>query len=183
MISRTFDRRAVASRDKSRGHRAFGAVWATQAGADVVAFLGISEKLGRALDLHAEVLQAFDQQPFVLVLREDVQEAIGREIGDDLFERNARDLCAADPQPNPGHGIALARDSVREIELLIEFERAGVHSQRARCCPGLGRLVDDADRDALFCQPKGENQSGRACADNQYARDPPWSLLRKRPQA
>jgi hypothetical protein len=63
----------------------------------VVAFVRISEKFGRSLDLHAKVLKAINQEPFVLVLRKDVQEAVRREIRDNLLERHPRRFTTADP--------------------------------------------------------------------------------------
>ena len=126
-----FRPRAVAAGDESRLRRAFGAVGSAQPRADVIAVVGVAEKFGRTFHLHPEALQAFDQQPFVLVLREDVEETIGRQVRNDLFERHPRRLPTAEPQPKARDGITLRHDGVGEIELLIELQRSRMDGQRA----------------------------------------------------
>jgi hypothetical protein len=77
---------------------------------------------------------------------------------------------AAEPKPGARDGVAFRHDRVCEIELPVKLERSRVDRQRSRGGSGPGRLVDDPDRDALFRQPEGEDQSGWAGADDQHAR-------------
>ncbi len=61
-----------------------------------------------------------------------------------------------------------ARDHrVGEIELAVEFERAGLHRQGARGGARLCGLVDDAHPDAELGQPKRQHEPGRPGADDQ----------------
>jgi hypothetical protein len=58
-----------------------------QASRDAVFAVGEADQFGLPLDRDAEAAQPFDQQPLVLVLREDVQERVGRQTRADAFER------------------------------------------------------------------------------------------------
>ena len=69
--------RAVAPGDEFGRRRALGAVRPAQPRGDAAALFDIAEQFRRTFDLDAEFAQPVDQQPLVLVLREDVQEAVG----------------------------------------------------------------------------------------------------------
>src|SRR6516162_3978651 len=94
----THDRaRAVAAGDVARCTDLFLPVRFAQACRDVIA--AILEPLqGRPpLDRYAKRLQTVDQQPFVLVLGEYLQERIGREAFTHGLEREARGRSAFHP--------------------------------------------------------------------------------------
>src|SRR5262249_18554963 len=62
------------------------AIWAAQAGNDPLALLREAGQFGLALDRNPERLQPLDQQPLMLVLREDMQERIRRQVGADTLK-------------------------------------------------------------------------------------------------
>ena len=132
-----------------------------------IVLVGEADQFGTPLDRDAERLQPLDQEPLVLILRKDVQERVGRQVRADAAERNTRRGLALHPQIDGGNLVARRDHRLREIELPVEFERARLHRQRARGGAGLGGLVDDADLDAEFCQPKRQHQTGRPGADDQ----------------
>jgi hypothetical protein len=63
----------------------------------VVPLIREPDQFGPALDRDAERLQPLDQQPFMLVLREDLQEGVGRQVRADRLERQARRPFARHP--------------------------------------------------------------------------------------
>ena len=71
------------------------AVRPAQPGDDPIALVAEAGELGPALDLHAGFGEALDQQPLVLVLREDQQERVGRQRLPDHLEANPRRVPAA----------------------------------------------------------------------------------------
>lgn len=105
----------------------------------------------------------------MLVLRKNMQETIGRQVRDDLFERHARSLATAKPYTKAGDRVAFLDDGIGEIELLVQFQGPGVHGQRPRRRSGLRRLVDYADGHTLFRKPERKDKSRRSCADDQHA--------------
>src|ERR1700677_673126 len=58
-------------------------------------------------------------------------------------------------------------DLVGEIELAVELQRSRLHCDGARSRSRRRGLVDDAEADALLCEPEREHQSRGACADDQ----------------
>jgi hypothetical protein len=103
----------------------------------------------------------------VLVLGEDLQKGIGRHAGSQRAQRNRRLAHALDPEIARKDLMPPGDDGVREIELPVEFERAGLHGDGARGRPRLGGLVDDPDLDAQLRQPKRQHEPGRARARDQ----------------
>src|SRR6516164_9237075 len=102
----------------------------------------------------------------MLVLWKNLQESVGSQIRADLGERNARPGFALDPQPN-GRDLVTARDNeIGEVELAVEFKRAGVDGERTRRRAGLGSLVDDAQLHSELGQPEREDQTGGPGARN-----------------
>ena len=63
-----------------------------------IALVGEADQFGPALDRDAERLQPLDQQPLMLVLREDLQEGIGRQVRADGLERQARRRLRPSPR-------------------------------------------------------------------------------------
>jgi hypothetical protein len=61
-------------------------LWAPQAGNHPIALVGEADQFGSALDEDPKSLQPLDQQALVLVLREDMQERIWREVRADTFK-------------------------------------------------------------------------------------------------
>ena len=118
------------------------------------------------LDRDAERLQPLDQQSLVLVLGEDVEEGVGRQAGADSFKREPRRRFTLDPKIDGGDLVARRDHGLGEIELAVEFERAGLHRQSARGRTRLGGLVDNAHIDAELGQPKCQHQTRRARADD-----------------
>ena len=112
------------------------------------ALVAVTEKFGLPLDRDAHRCQPVDQQLLVLVLREDVQERIARQLGADLCKRDPRLVASPDPQVDRRHLVAPFDDGIGQIELAIELERASVDGQCARRGPRCGGLVDDARLDA-----------------------------------
>ncbi len=74
---------------------------------------------------------------------------------------------ASDPKIDGGYVVTFGDHGLGEVELAVEFERAGLHREGARGGSGLGGLVDDANLDAEPGQPKRQHQTGRAGTDDQ----------------
>jgi hypothetical protein len=55
----------------------------------------------------------------------------------------------------------------REIELTVEFERAGLNGERSRGRSRFRGLVQDSHLGAKLCQPQGQDEAGWARADYQ----------------
>ena len=72
----------------------------------MLALISEAHQFGPALDRDAERLQPLDQQPLMLVLREDLQERIGRQVRADGLERQARRRFALHPQIDRGNLVA-----------------------------------------------------------------------------
>ena len=56
---------------------------------------------------------------------------------------------------------------MREAELRVELERAGLHGESARVGGGVGILVDDADANAEAREPEREDEAGGARAGDE----------------
>src|SRR6266481_731265 len=138
-----------------------------EAGGDASALIGEAHQLGASLHSNAELLQPLDQQPLVLVLREDLQEGIGGQIfADGLKGKSCRRL-ALHPQIDRRHLVAMLHHKVGKVELAVEFEGTCLNRERARGRAGLRRFVDDTHLDAEPGEPERQDEPGRAGADDQ----------------
>ena len=97
IVSRTSRAGAVAAGDVARLAGFLLALRAAKAGNHPLALVREADQFGPALDRDAERLQPLDQQPLMLVLREDVQERIGRQVRADTSQ-----MAGAPPvRPSP----------------------------------------------------------------------------------
>ena len=131
----------------------------------------------------AELLQPLDQQPLVLVLREDLQEGIGGQILADGREGEPRRRFALHPQIDRGNLVAVLHHEVGEVELPVEFEGTRLNRQGARGRAGLRRLVDDAHLDAELGEPERQDEAGRSGTDDQNVTVHCVSVLNRRSRA
>src|SRR5262249_5900037 len=74
---------------------AFGSA---QPSGHVVPLIREPDQFGPALDRDPARLQSLNQQPLMLVLREDLQEGLGRQVRADRLERQARRRVARYPE-------------------------------------------------------------------------------------
>ncbi|MNQ51970.1 hypothetical protein D3C85_659710 [compost metagenome] len=144
------------------------AVGQMQRGRDAVGGLLEAGQFGVAFHRDAEGLQALDQQPFVLVLRENFQERVGCQSLADLGQWQVRHGFTLDPEVGSRHPMAVLHNRVGQPELSIQFQRPRLDSQ----CPGRGAwgrgLVDNPHAHAQLAQPQRQDQAGRAGADDQH---------------
>jgi hypothetical protein len=82
-------------------------------------------------------------------------------------EVDAREVIAVGVECGAIGPVAEAQQLVGHASWTKEFERAGLHAERAGGGRRFGRLVDDADVDAKSGQFEGGGQSGGSCADDQ----------------
>ncbi|MNN24150.1 hypothetical protein D3C81_1375700 [compost metagenome] len=122
---------------------------------------------GIAFDRDAVVFKTLDQQPFVLILREDFDECVGCQAFADAVQWQLRDRFTVDPEIRRRHPMAVAHHGVGEVQLPVQLEGARLHRQRSRRGTGRGGLVDDPHAHAQFAQPQGQHQPGGAGADDQ----------------
>jgi hypothetical protein len=133
-----------------------------QTGNDTVALIGKAHHLRSSFHRDPELLQPLDQQPLMLVLREDLQEGIGGQIFADRRKRDA--CCPLTPYPHidRGHFVAVFHHKVGEVELPVEFEGTRLNRQGTRGRAGLGRFVDDTHLDTELGEPQRQDEAGRA---------------------
>ncbi|MNC63464.1 hypothetical protein D3C76_1005090 [compost metagenome] len=124
-----------------------------QRGTDAVSGLLKTLQFGVAFHRNAEGLQAFDQQPFVFVLREDFEEGVGCQALADAVQRQAGHGLAFYPEIGGRDPMTFVHDGVGQAQLAIQFQRARLHRQCPRGRPRCRRLVDDPYADPQFAQP------------------------------
>ena len=139
-----------------------------QLGGDAAQSVAEADQLDLPLDRDPEGLQPLDQQLLMLVLREYLQERIGRHAFADGLERDPCLFLAPDPEVNRRRLVAACDNLVREVELTVELQRAGLDGQGARGGPGPVELVHDADAHAELGKPQRQYEPGRAGADDQH---------------
>ena len=88
---------AVTASDVARLAGFLPALRPLKAGNHPLAFVSEADQFGAALDRDADCFQSIDQQPLMLVLWEDVQKRIRREVRADALEGQARRRFALDP--------------------------------------------------------------------------------------
>jgi hypothetical protein len=114
--------RAVAAGDVGCLAILFMPIGSAEAGGDAIALVGEADQIRPSLDRDAELLQPLDQQPLVVILREDLQEGIGRQILADGREGEPRLRFALHPQIDRRNLVAMLHHEVGEVELSVEFE-------------------------------------------------------------
>src|SRR4029077_2446881 len=112
--------------------------------------------------------QAFDQQPFVLVLRKDFQKGIAGEVAADTGKGHPRLRRAPHPQVDRRDPVSALEHGGGEIELLVQLEGARLHGERPRGRARLGARVDQPHRHTLAREPQGQHEPGGPGADDQY---------------
>ena len=125
------------------------------------------DEFGAALDRYPELLQPRDQQPFVFVLRKNLQKRIGGKALAQGVERNARGRSPSNPQIDRRRSMPAFDDSLGEVELAIKFERAGLDRKSPGRQARRQSLVEDAHLYPELRQPERERQSGGAGADDE----------------
>src|SRR5439155_18772123 len=103
----------------------------------------------------------------MLVLWEDMQEWIRREVRADALEGQARRRFALDPQIDRRNLMAMFDHGVSKVELAVELERPRLDRQGSRGCAGLCRLVDDADFHPELSEPERQDQARGTGANDQ----------------
>ncbi|MNK99916.1 hypothetical protein D3C87_1203330 [compost metagenome] len=139
-----------------------------QRGRDAVCGLLEACQFSVALHRNAEGFQALDQQPFVFVLRENLEKRVGRQALTDLGQGQVRHGLTLDPEVAGLYLMAVLHHGVVQPELAIQLQRPCLDGQ----CPGRGArgggFVDDPHAHAQFAQPQRQDQPGRAGADDQH---------------
>ncbi len=134
---------------------------------DPALFLGVGNEAGLALHRDTQSLQPGGQKALMLVLGENVQEGIGREVFAHRGEVEMNLLLALHPKIDAWNLVPVLKNRLGEVELPVKLERARMHRQGARGCAGLFGPVDDAAADAQLGQPQGQHQPGWASAHDQ----------------
>ena len=121
----------------------------------------------------------------MLVLGEDFQERIARQVAADGVEGQPRRLRAAHPQVDRGDAVPALEHRGGQVKRLVQLQRARLHGERPGGGARLGARVDQPHPHALARQPQRQHQPRRAGADDQYgraghARLRPRSLRRRR---
>ena len=116
----------------------------TKAGGDAIALVGEADQFGSPLDQDAELSEPLDQKTLMLVLGEDLEEGVWRQVRANRLERQARHGLALHPEIDGRNLVASRHNGVGEVQLAIEFERPRLNRQGPRGGPWFGRLVDDA---------------------------------------
>ena len=119
-----------------------------------VAAIFESGQLDGTLDRHAECRKPLDQEPLVLVLREDQHVRIAADPLAHRAERHAPHALSADPEIRSDERLTALDQRVGEIDLRVELECARLHAQRARRRAWLADLVDDAHTHAEASEPQ-----------------------------
>ena len=159
--------RAIATRKKGRFAGFIASVRALQMHGDAVSPLLEADHLGGPIDVDAFFLQPRDQKPLMLILRVNQHVWIRAHPGTDVAESDARGFPAAHPQVGGGEMEPFSDQGVGDTHLPIQLEGAGVHHQRARGSPGLGRFVDNAHAHAEALEPKRQDKAGGSGAGDQ----------------
>jgi len=135
---------------------------------ELLALLGEADKLGAPLDADAERREPLEQQPLVFVLGKDLEESIARQVRADGLEGDTRRALTERPQVDRGHLVAVLDHRLRQVQLLIQFEGACLHRERARGGTRFRGAIDDAHLDTETREPQGQHQSRRAGAGDQH---------------
>src|SRR5262249_8499204 len=124
--------RAVAAGQIARLAILLAAVASTQTRRHAVRMVDKAYELGAPLDGDTERLKTRNQQLFMLILGEDLQEGVRRHAGSQRIQRNFRLAHALDPEIASWHLMALGDDGFREVELPVELECAGLDGEGTR---------------------------------------------------
>ncbi len=108
-----------------------------------------------------------DQQALVVVLGEAEHERVRAEALADVTERDDGHLARPVAEVEAIEPEAAGDDVVGDAELAVELEGAGLDGHRAGRLARAGVSVDQAERTPRPRQPEGEDQAGRAGADDQ----------------
>ena len=127
-----------------------------------------SDELSVPLDRDSSVAQPLNQQPLVFVLREDERIGVRANARAHRSEHRARNPAARDPRLAAGRLRATRNSAIRQTDLTVELERAGLHGDGARRRRRRRCLVDNPDLNAQACEPQRQNQTGWAGSDNQH---------------
>ena len=95
----------------------------------------------------------------MLVLREDMQERIRRQVRADTLKWQARRRFALHPQIDRRNLVAEFEHGIGQIKLAVEFERPRLNRQGPGSRAGFCRFVDDTDLDSKLRQPERQDQS------------------------
>ena len=136
--------RAIAPGDVTRLANVFMTFGPAKTGGDAIALIREADQFSSPLDRDAELLEPLDQKPLMLVLGEDLEEGIWRQVRADRLEKQARRRLALHPEIDGGDLVASLHNGVGEVQLSVEFERPRLNRQGPRGGPRFGRLVDDA---------------------------------------
>ena len=115
---------------------------------DPVPGIAGGDELDRALDGDARGCEARDQQPLMLVLREDVEEGISGQPLANCAEGQLGSALPAHPEIDRLDAVPGAHDIVGQADLPVQFQRSCLHGKRTRGCSGLRHAVDDPWPDA-----------------------------------
>src|SRR5947207_1437866 len=159
---------AIAARNVQRAARFGRAVRALEHRMHAVVVVCERQQLRRTFDLHAELGEAIDEQPFVLVLREREYIRKGTQPASHVTKGNATNLLAREPQVCRDELEPALHDRVGESHLAIDLERARLDRNRARRRAGLRGLVHNAHAHAQAGEIEGEHEAGWSRADNEY---------------
>ncbi len=119
----------------------------------------------------------------MVVLRVGEREGIRADAVAQVGEIQPNDLAQAPiagslAQVQMRNDDPLADDLLRESQLAIELERAGLHDHRARLLAGTGGVGDDAQRHAAPGEVQREDEPRGAGSHNQNPRRTHWRLVR-----
>src|SRR5689334_22876183 len=102
----------------------------------------------------------------MLVLREDLQERIARQVRTDVLKWQTCRRLAFDPQIDRRNLVALLDHGICKIELAVKFECPCLNRQSPRGGAGPCRLVDDTHLDPELGQPERQDEARRTGTDD-----------------
>src|SRR5215813_6664220 len=95
----------------------------------------------------------------MFILRKNDRIGIGADACAQISEGHVRPLLAGNPEIDREGGPAALEHGAAEAELIVYFERTGLHGERPRRRSQLSRLVDDPDPHTQVSEPQGENEA------------------------
>jgi len=135
--------------------------------------LGEIEEFGLPLDAAAGFGEFLEEEAFVVVLGIGEGEGVGADVFAEIAEAGAGDfagvVAAADVEGFEDD--ALADHFMREAELVVEFEGAGLDDHGAGMFARAGGFGEDAEGDVAAGEGEGEVEAGGAGAG-----DEDWSM-------
>ena len=128
------------------------------------------DELGVPLHRHAEVAEPIAHDALVVVLAEDEDVRIRRDVLPGVAQRDVRGLSPLRPHIRAGAALAELERTIDDAEAGVDLQRARLHAERPRLQRGSGVPVDDRRAHAAPRELIGEHEPRRAGSDDQNVR-------------